>query len=321
MTPGSVTISAGQYTATTSPSGAVLQRLTHRDPVTGGERDLVLPADEGETAHHRGAVCAPWPNRVRDARWTHEGRPMQLTVTEPERGHALHGFVHDLSWTPTLSDRPDQVVWELSTPPQEGYPWPLRLRVRYHLDPVDGLTWELGARLDRKADRLGPAPFGACPHPYLVAGVGPVDQWSVTVPADEVLVPPPGRDVPEPDDAVSVDGTGLDLRHGGRLGDRRIDHTYTGLTGEAVDLRAPDGTGVRLSWGPGHRWLQVFTADWPDHPQARQGLAVEPMTCPPDALGSGVDLLPLTPTPTTRTWRIRALDPRPPGRRPAAPRP
>lgn len=315
MTAGSTRISAGPYTAVTSALGATLLRLTHRDPTTGAERDLVLPADEGEAAHYRGAVCAPWPNRVRGARWEHDGRPQQLVVTEPERGHALHGFVHGLRWARTGPGRPDEVVWELTTEPQDGYPWPLELEVRYRVDADDGLSCALVARLAPAPGDLGAAPFGACSHPYLVAGRGPVDRWSLTVPAEEVLLPPPDRDVPGPQDAVPVEGTGLDLRGGGPLGDRRLDHTFTGLHGDAVELRTPEGAGVRLSWGPGHGWLQVFTADWPDHPQSRHGVAVEPMTCPPDALNSGTDLVRLTARPTIRTWRIRALSPAtpPPG--------
>ncbi len=40
-----------------------------------------------------GIVLAPWPNRVRDARWTLDGEQQQLDLTEPARGGALHGLL------------------------------------------------------------------------------------------------------------------------------------------------------------------------------------------------------------------------------------
>ncbi|MGL5824328.1 MAG: aldose 1-epimerase family protein, partial [Nocardioides sp.] len=59
-----------------------------------------------------------------------------------------------------------------------------------------------------------------------------------------------------------------------------------------------------------HRWLQLFSAD--DSATARRSLAVEPMTSPPDAFRSGIDLVHLAPAgeagDTFRTsWGITAL--------------
>jgi aldose 1-epimerase len=52
--------------------------------------------------------------------------------------------------------------------------------------------------------------------------------------------------------------------------------------------------------------VQVFTGDTLPAARRRQGLAVEPMTCPPDAFRSGQDLLRLEPGETaTRQWGIR----------------
>lgn len=49
------------------------------------------------------------------------------------------------------------------------------------------------------------------------------------------------------------------------------------------------GSGYDL--GEECRWLPVLTADHPDPDTSRIGLAVEPMTCPPDAFNSGRDLI------------------------------
>jgi aldose 1-epimerase len=56
------------------------------------------------------------------------------------------------------------------------------------------------------------------------------------------------------------------------------------------------------------RWVQVFTADALPEPRRRRGVAVEPMTCPPDAFNSGEDLLVLAPGETWRgSWGISPL--------------
>ena len=50
-------------------------------------------AADAAPAFCNGTVLVPWPNRVRDARWTYDGRVLQLDITEPARGNALHGLL------------------------------------------------------------------------------------------------------------------------------------------------------------------------------------------------------------------------------------
>ncbi|QHK19032.1 hypothetical protein GU243_03865 [Pseudarthrobacter psychrotolerans] len=50
-----------------------------------------------------------------------------------------------------------------------------------------------------------------------------------------------------------------------------------------------------MAWGRACPWLQIRTADKPATAADRLGLAVEPMTCPPDAFNSGEDLIQLEP--------------------------
>jgi aldose 1-epimerase len=54
-------------------------------------------------------------------------------------------------------------------------------------------------------------------------------------------------------------------------------------------------------------WVQVFTPD--DHPGRGRAVAVEPMTCPPDALNSGIGLLTVAPGEEwSGSWGIRPVD-------------
>ena len=57
-----------------------------------------------------------------------------------------------------------------------------------------------------------------------------------------------------------------------------------------MTLRDPD-SGVGVSLSSDARWLQVYTAD----NIGRVGVAVEPMSCPPNAFNSGTDVVALAP--------------------------
>jgi aldose 1-epimerase len=96
-----------------------------------------------------------------------------------------------------------------------------------------------------------------------------------------------------------VDGTAYDFRAPRAIGDLALDHPFGALTGDTATLRDPDtGDVVTLTLGEGCSWLHVFTCD--THDPARQAVAVEPMSCPPDAFRSGTDLVVLEPGATHR---------------------
>jgi aldose 1-epimerase len=76
-----------------------------------------------------------------------------------------------------------------------------------------------------------------------------------------------------------------------------------------VRMAAPDGDrGVDVWLGPGVDYLQLFTGDALEDPaQRRRGLAVEPMTCPANAMRTGRGLVELAPGQEHEaTWGLRA---------------
>jgi aldose 1-epimerase len=88
-----------------------------------------------------------------------------------------------------------------------------------------------------------------------------------------------------------VAGSQYDFQQAHKLGDLDIDNAFTGLppTWE-VRLTDPEtGNAARLTSDT--KWMQLYTAG----ALGRAGLAVEPMTCPPDAFISGDDLVVLKP--------------------------
>ncbi|WP_104163301.1 aldose 1-epimerase family protein [Cryobacterium sp. N22] len=295
------TISHDGYSATIASVGASLRILTWNG------RDLVVPFDADEVRPgYRGAVLAPWPNRVVDGSYTFDGVDYQLPLTEPSRSHALHGLVCWTDWT-LQARSADSVTLGTTIVPSDGYPHRIALLVTYSLSD-DGLTSTVTAQ----NLGAGTAPYGTGPHPYLVAGPGVVDDWTLEFPAAAYLTVTPDRLSPVA--TVPVETTPeFDFRAPRLIGDTFIDHAFAAIARQAdgsasVTLTSPAGTGVRMSFGTELPWLQVHTADRPAPERSRIGLAVEPMTCPPDAFSTGEDLVLLAPAAShSAAWTIAAI--------------
>ncbi|MFF2347271.1 aldose 1-epimerase family protein [Pseudarthrobacter sp. NPDC058119] len=295
-----VHLAHGPYSAVVTLRGGALRELRH------GDRDLVVGfGPDGPVPDYRGVICAPWPNRLADGSYSYAGTAYAAAVNEPERGAALHGLAIHRPWE-VLETAADRTVLGCRIPAGPDYPADLELAVTYSLSD-DGLRGEV------RAVNAGTtaAPYGVCPHPYLVAGPSPLDDWSLELPAGAYLEVTPERLLPV--DLRQVDGGAFDFRSSRRLGPVQIDHAFTDIVRDAEGLARvrvldPSGAGVELEWGTEWPWVQVHTGDKPVRPD-RLGLAVEPMTCPPDALHSGTDLVHLQPGQAhSASWTIRAVD-------------
>jgi aldose 1-epimerase len=113
--------------------------------------------------------------------------------------------------------------------------------------------------------------------------------------------------------AARVAGSELDFTEGRRIGAAVLDLAFGDLArdgdgGSAVTLSTADGRGARIWADPGFGWWQVFTGDTLPPARRRRSVAIEPMTCPPDAFRSGRDLLVIEPGQTWRgVWGITPL--------------
>lgn len=269
-------------------------RVAGVDLVDGYRSDELCAASAGQ-------VLAPWPNRIRDGQYTFGGETHQLPLTEPDRHNALHGLVNWLPWR-RVDFSESSVTCECLLPAQPGYPWTLSLRTTWELSDA-GLSaahW-----VTNLAD--APAPFGFSVHPYLQLPGVPVADLRLRVPAKSRLLTD-SRLLPI--GAAKIEGTEWDFTSPRRIGDLVMDTAFGSVVpesdgGSAVTVTAPDGTGLRLWADASFRWWQVFTGDTLPGERRRRSVAVEPMTCPPDAFRSGRDLVTLEPAETWHgTWRL-----------------
>jgi len=252
-------------------------------------------------ASGRGQVLMPWPNRIEDGSYEFEGRRHQLPLTEVEAGNAIHGLVRWARWT-VAEREPQRVALEHVLHPQPGYPFALALRIEYSLSD-GGLT----VRTSATNVGAGPCPFGSGMHPYFTVGAPPVDSLTLTVPA-RTVVGSGARGLPA--EAHDVEGTEYDFRRPRQLGATRLDNTYTDLEPDddgltRVHLRDEEGGAEVTVWADEtYTHLQLFTGD-PLPDVNRRSLAVEPMTCPPNAFRTGEGIVRLEPGGSwTGAWGI-----------------
>jgi aldose 1-epimerase len=293
-------IRAGDHSAVVTEVGAGLRRYAVGDvDVTCTYPEDVLPPKAC------GATLVPWPNRIRDGRYTFEGTSYQLALTEPAARNANHGLGRWARWT-TIRHDADLVSLRLDIVPQPGYPFEVRVDATFQLHAEHGLQVTLTAQNRGR----GRAPFGAGAHPYLSTRGHALADATLRLPASELLVV---DDKQVPVGVRPVAGSGKDFRRGRRLRSVRLDDGFTGLDTSggrgAVDVLTPDG-GARLWFDETYRFVQVFTLEalTPNRP----GVAIEPMTCAPNAFNTGQGLIVLEPGGEwTGSWGITPLPARP----------
>jgi aldose 1-epimerase len=292
-----IELSAGDQRLVVVEVGAGLRAYT-----VGGREVLDDYAEHDMATAGRGQVLMPWPNRLEDGAYEFDGERYQLPLTEPETGNAIHGLVRWVPWSVSERDE-SRVALCYTLHPQPGYPFSLDLRVEYKLSGAAGL------RVTSTATNVGrrACPYASGAHPYLTLGTPTVDS---------IVLRAPGRSVLHFDErglplgVEPVDGTEYDFRTPRTIGTTKLDNAYTDLARDAaglarVELSRPEGPTVSLWLDETYPYLQLFTGD--SQPSVdRRSIAVEPMTCAPNAFRTGEGVLVLEPgASTTSTWGIQ----------------
>jgi aldose 1-epimerase len=274
------TISAGEYRGTVVSVGGGLRGLAHNG------REVLIGYAEDESAHAGiGQNLIPWPNRIADGKYSFGGDEQQLSLTEPARHNAIHGLTRWANWR-RVDDGSDEsvVVVGYRLHGEPGYPYQLDLTVRYDLDAAAGLT------VAAAAENVGgsEAPYGFGTHPYLTVG-RKIDECELVFTAQQRLELTEDRLLPV--GLVDVSGSSFDFAEPRLIGEVFIDCAFTGLPDSwTVRLSDPE-TGRSAELTSDTPWMQLYSGD----AIGRVGLAVEPMTCPPNAFATGENLIALKP--------------------------
>jgi aldose 1-epimerase len=234
-------------------------------------------------------VLFPFPNRIRDGRFTWAGREYRLPANDPSGKNAIHGFAVRRAWQVIGQGADDRSAWvtgefALSMEAPD-------LRSLWPADPLLRLTLRLSGRclrLEAEVVNLKPEPlpFGLGYHPYFRVPFVPGTA------AEEYTVKVPARSMWKLEESLP-DGTRLpvdaahDLNRPRPFSELKLDDVLTDLplapmTPEGLRLRAtlrgPSWAVLNLYASESFRELVVFT------PPHRQAFCVEPYTCTTDAI-------------------------------------
>jgi aldose 1-epimerase len=289
-------IGHGSHKAVVTQVGATLREYTVDgiDVVDGFSLSEISPAG-------RGQVLAPWPNRLEDGQYVLDGRAGRAALDEPERANAIHGLVRWLPWEVT-SRAQNVVMLRCTLYAQPGYPWQLEISVEYRLGR-EGLGVTASA-VNVDGSRL---PFGIGFHPYVTAG-DRVDTASLRLPASRCLVTD-DRGLPVTDKPVI--GTDRDFLASRTIGETQLDTAFSALQRDPdglarVEVELSDSRTVTVWMDECFPYIMAYTGDTLDPVwRRRRAIAIEPMTCPPNAFRSGTSLVHLDPGGTwTGRWGL-----------------
>jgi aldose 1-epimerase len=287
--------SGAQYVLTSGDQRAVVTEVgAGLRAYTVGDRDVIDGFAEDEMCSiGRGQLLLPWPNRIEDGQYEFGGTMHQTPITEPARNNALHGLTRWMNWM-RVEQAPDRVLMSLVLHPQDGYPFTLELEVDYRLSPGGLSIRTTASNVGRQA-----APYGAGHHPYLTVGTL-IDEAMLKMPAlmrleaNDRLIPT-GRVLPNR-------GTAYDFLELRPIGSLKMDTAFANLVADSdglirVHLQAPGGDPRITVWmEPVYKFLMIYTPDAiPDRARRRGSIAIEPMTCAPNAFRSCDGLIVLQP--------------------------
>jgi aldose 1-epimerase len=252
----------------------------------------------------RGQVLVPWPNRLSSGRYLFEGADHQLPLSKPEEGNAIHGLLRWQEWQ-VVDHQVDRATVGHVIRAQPGYPFTLAMSIEYHLSSS-------GLAVTTTATNVGsdPLPYGAGFHPYLCLGTDRLDDATLQLPA-ATRIETDDRGIPT-GRRLAVDGTPYDFREPRPVGEMVLDTCFTAFdtgaddTTTKVTLAAPDRARTVTVWmDRSFSYVMVFTGDTLAPARRRRSLAVEPMTCGPDAFNNGLGLQTLEPgAAAVATWGI-----------------
>jgi aldose 1-epimerase len=291
-----LTDGTGRVLAALSPRAASLRSLTVRG------LDIVEPfVTEPDAPGMAGATLAPWPNRVEDATWWHNGRRHVLAMTEPELGHANHGLLAEDDFV-LLSRDESSATLGAEIRQRPGYPFDLDVVVGYRLAD-SGIT--VTTSVENRGTEPAPVALGA--HPYLRIGSTAIDELVLSVQATHAYRLDE-RHIPRQRFAVA--GTPWDLTLPRRIADSPSHATFEHESAEGVlvhSLCEPSGERVELWADADYRFTQLYIArEFPSATGPRLAVAIEPMTAPPNALRTGEGLRWLAPAERWQTsWGVR----------------
>jgi len=235
-----------------------------------------------------GVKLFPFPGRINNGTYQHEGNVYQLDTNDTKLQHALHGLVFNQTFallnTQETEDFAQITLAHKSNGSAKNYPFAHQIQITYRLDK-NGFECRSSIRNNDRRKM----PVGDGWHPYFNVSTN-ADAMHLQVSSDEIL---------EHDVALIPTGKTMTVNKYvqlSQIGDDPLFYCFKLNGGEAahttvlydpetdVRINVRQQTGFRK-----YNYLQLYV------PPDRSAIAIEPYTCPSDAFNSGIGLIELNP--------------------------
>ena len=247
------------------------------------------PEELVKNSWSKNIVLFPFPNRLRDGQYTHEGVTYQFEINNSDTQNAIHGFSKDVPLT----------VANVTTDAQEGsitceyqhdgahkaYPFKFIFKITFILR---GSTLEIEMQFTNHENK--PIPVGLGWHPY----------FRISEKSDDTALQMPDCQLIMIDERMLPTGKKQafkDFETLKKIGSTFLDNGfYINNQEENAEVILQSELGTLTYWQEtgAAKWnyVQVFT------PPHRQSIAIEPMTCNMDAFNNKDGLILLIPKAT-----------------------
>ncbi len=285
---GIVTLGDGETSLELRPTyGGRIVRLAFGDwevlrPVPDDENDVWFGYKGGSFP------LVPFSNRIKDAKFSFDGREVRLTPHPREPGHALHGHGCFGEWSVDSADSRSAEISYTHGAGEMGWPWSYRASQRFEVNEN-----ECSVTIDVTNTSGTRMPLGLGFHPFFPFS----DEVDLRFLADTEWIGPP-EDFPTERRAISHDfGTPT----GARLWREEKTICFDGFRGEAEICWRASGRRLRLK---SDALLSHFIVHVP---HGANYFCLEPVSHPTDGFnlaptnGVDVDILALEPSHTVST--------------------
>lgn len=279
-----INTSTGEYLGVIPDHGAALNSLVLRknerlcDMIEGSSsyEDLI---SEG-ISYYKGMVLFPFPNRLKDGKYTFEDHVYQLPINEKSNNNALHGLVAESKFRVKKFEADDHFASLELIHDFDGlnsfYPFACRLTIVFTLTTAGMTCKTIVENKDQKN-----LPFGIGWHPYFKA-LDKIDSLELTIPSSLEV---------ETDARMIPTGKYLETKNFATptiIGQTNFDTCYV------IDSKGSDRSVVAIHDPQNSATIEIWMDSEPDKygfvqfyvPPHRSYMAVEPMTCEANAFNS-----------------------------------
>lgn len=235
------------------------------------------------------AILSPFPNKIRGGKYNYGDTSYQLSKNDKKKKHAAHGLFYNRSFqVEHLELGCDTAEIRLShtyNGEDSGYPFPYKLGVVYRINTKA----ELKISFETTNQCTRPIPYGLGFHPY----------FSLNCPLKDLVLTLPECFKLEVDADNLPSGSFSKVQKyvlGEQLGDTTLNDCFQlpeTNNGFKIRVRSPeDPKAIEINFQTnqnGFGYVQLYT-----YPEGNE-LAIEPMTCAPDAFNNGLGLVFLSP--------------------------